>query len=102
MLHDRTAPMPHVVASSRDLVVVEPRLHRLGELLGVPAGDRRLVALVDEQPRAVVAAPDDREPATQLLAEQVEMQLARFDRLAWVLRLGRLPRAPVPDDDVAA
>src|SRR4029450_2329732 len=49
------------------------------------------------------ARPNDREAAADLLALERELQLAVLDRLAavWRLRLG-LPRAPVPDDDVAA
>ena len=75
-----------------------------------------LVALVDEQPLLALvllegadrlgagtpARPDDREPALHLLAVDAELQLAVVDRLLRIERGRlRLPRPPVPDDDVA-
>ena len=48
------------------------------------------------------ARPDDREPALELLAVEAELELAVLDALAPVERRRlRLPRPPVPDDDVA-
>ena len=50
-----------------------------------------------------VASPHEGEPAGELLAGQVHVQLTLGDGLGRILVLvGRGPRAPVPDDDVAA
>ena len=75
-------------------------------VLRIPAADRVVVVLVQQEPLLLVegrsggrSAParTGREP----LAEQVEVQLARAHRLCWVLGLVRSPRPAVPDDDVA-
>ena len=112
----RRLPDPEGVAVSLDLVVGPAGLDALRVVLGVPAGLRRIVLLVDQQPllalvvleggarrRAGAAAgPDDREAALHLLAAEAELQLAVGDGLPRIerRRLG-LPGAPVPDDDVA-
>ena len=99
-----------------DLVVGAAGLDALRVVLGVPAGDGVGVALVDQQPLLALvilerrarraagpaARAHDREPAAHLLAVDPELELALRDRRAGVggLVLG-LPRAPVPDDDVA-
>ena len=110
---------PDRVAVGLDVVVGAAGLDALRVVLGVPALLRIGAALVDEQPlvalvvlegagRRVVALapaaarPDDREPAGDLLAVQLELQLAGRDGGRGVEgRRLRLPGAPVPDDDVA-
>ena len=116
----RRLPIHSASRSALTSSLVRPVLTLCGMVLGVPAGHRGLVALVDEQPliaavvllegsRARVVAlalpaarPHDREAALQLLAVEAELQLAGLDRRGGVER-GRLglPGAPVPDDDVA-
>ncbi len=111
--------VPQGVAVGLDVVVGPSGLDALRVVLGVPAGARDLVPLVDEQPlvalvvlegtRAWVvrpapapARPHDREAPLQLLAVEAELELAIGDGAAPVerRRLG-CPGAPVPDDDVA-
>src|SRR4051812_24969602 len=75
-------------------------------VLRVPAVDRVLVALVQQQPFvlsvAAGAGADQHETAAQLLAVHVEMQLAGGQRGGRIVGVRRLPGAVVPDDDVAA
>jgi hypothetical protein len=74
-------------------------------LLGVPALDRVLVALVQEHPclaAALAVAADEHEPAAQLVPVDLRVQLSGLDRGAWVVGLHRLPGADVPHHDVAA
>ena len=74
-------------------------------VLGVPPLHRVLVALVEQHPLltgALGAAADEREVAVQLLAEQVEVQVAGLDGRDRVVGVGQLPRAPVPHDHVPA
>ncbi len=52
--------------------------------------------------RSARVATDEDEAAVQLLAVELEVQLAGGDRRGRVLRADRRPRAPVPDDDVTA
>ena len=52
--------------------------------------------------RARCAAAHEREVAAQLLAEQVEVEVAGLDGGERVVGVGQSPRAPVPDDHVAA
>ena len=87
------------------LVVGAPALHRAGMVLGVPArlGVTRRACGAAASPRlAPPPRPHQHEPTAQLLAVQVEVQLAGLDGGERVLALGRRPRAPVPDDDVTA
>ncbi len=108
---------PERVAGRLDLVVGPTGLDAPRVILRVPARRRVGVVLVDEQPRLTRIALSrpglhDREPATDLLAVQAELELAVVDRLARLrdrwgrlagLGLGRLglPGPPIPDDDVA-
>ena len=91
-----------------DLVVGAAGLDAGREVLGIPAIDRRLVALLDEQPLLALVAPaaaaagaDDGVATAQPLPEEAELQLARPDGARRVVGLLRLEGAPVPDDDVA-
>jgi hypothetical protein len=60
-----------------------------------------VVVLVEQQPLLLVAAsPDEHEPAPQLLAVQVEVQVAGIDGREGILALGERPGAPVPHDHV--
>ena len=64
-----------------------------------------LVALVEQHPLLALArraAAHEREVAVQLLAEQIEVQVAGLDGCDRVVGVGQLPRAPVPHDHVAA
>src|ERR1700722_2571706 len=72
-------------------------------ILGVPAGHRVVVILVQQQPLLVLApAADQDQPAAQFVAGDVHVQLAGRDPGRRVVGLGRFPRADVPDDHVAA
>ncbi len=105
---------PVGVAGGLDLVVRPAGLDARRVVLGVPAVDRRLVALLDQQPLlglVVLEGPlaglaptrlDDGVAAAELRALQAELQLAVGDRLPRVRGLGLgLPGPPVPDDHVA-
>ena len=77
-------------------------------VVGGPAVPRVLVVLVDEQPlvptrssAAGATAPDQGEPAGQLLPGQVEVQLACRDGGGGVVGVRGDPGAAVPDDHVA-
>ena len=97
--------------AGRDLVVGQSALHAGGVLLRIPAVDRRLVSLVDQQPLSRVAgAPQgvaptprlhDREAATQSLPVQSELQLALLQGRRRVIGLLGAEGPPVPDDHVA-
>ena len=87
-----------------DLVVGAAALHRPGVVLRVPALDGVVVVLVEQEPlrlAAAGAAAHEHEPTAQLLPLQVEVEIARVDRLHRVLAVGHLPGPPVPHDDVA-
>ena len=91
------------VADARSLVETihrQPGEHRV---VGQLHRARPPVPLLDEQPllAGVVLAlePDEGEPAAQLVAGQVEQQLAVGETGAEVLQFD--VRAPVPDDDAA-
>ncbi|GAA1525351.1 hypothetical protein GCM10009827_047570 [Dactylosporangium maewongense] len=75
-------------------------------VLRVPAVDRVLVALVQQQPVVLAVLlpprPDQDERPAQLLAVQPRVQLAGGHRGGGVRVLVRLPRPGVPHDDVAA
>ena len=74
-------------------------------IFGVPAGDRGIVVLVDQQPLLTIAlraSPHEGEPAGELATVEVEVHASVGDGLDRVVGLGELPRPPVPDDDVAA
>ena len=78
----RQVRAPQPVRVGLDLVVGAPAEHRAGVVLGVPAVDGVLVVLVQQQPlllAAELAVPvaHQHEPAAQLLAVQVGVQLAR-------------------------
>ena len=110
---------PQRVAVGLDVVVRSAGLDALRMVLGVPARDRGRAALGDEQPlialvvlegsgggvvalATAAARPDDRPAAIELLAVELELELAVRDRRRGVDgRRLRLPGAPVPDDDVA-
>ncbi len=107
-LRRRPVAVPLHVGGGRHLVVRPSRLDRPGVLLRVPSEQGVLVVLVQEQPlflaRPVLVPPDEDEPAGQLLALEVDVELALLDggdRLG-VGRAGGRPRPPVPHDDVAA
>src|SRR5262245_47650202 len=77
-------------------------------VLSRPAIAGVLVVLVEQQPLFLAGGvgprPYEHEPAAQLFAGQVGVQLAalyRVTRIRRIARLVRLPRAGVPDDDVA-
>ena len=102
----RRARIPHRVLAGEHLVVGSAGLDRLRQLVDVPVGIGRLVALVDQQPvvRAGLGAArlDQREAAAQLLAVEPELELALADGPARIVGFLRLERAPVPHDHVAA
>ena len=90
---------------SLHLVVGPPGLDRPRMILGVPPVHGVLVALVEQHPLLTGtgrAAANEGEVAVQLLAEQVEVQVAGLDGCDRVVGVGQLPRAPVPHDHVAA
>ena len=101
---------PHPIRIGLDLVVGATAEHGSGMVLGVPAVDGVLVALVDEEPllpassrpRAIPVATHQHQPAAQLVAVHVGVQLARGHRRGRVVGAARLPRADVPHDHVAA
>jgi hypothetical protein len=73
-------------------------------LLGIPAGLGGVVPLVQQQPVVLavgLVAPDEDEAALQLLAVEVEVQVALFEGLGRVGVTGRPPGPPVPHDHVA-
>src|SRR3954469_19578546 len=78
-LATRRAPAPR-----RDVVVRSTRLHAGRVILGVPALDRIRIPAVDQQPLvlapAIPAGPDEDERAAQLLAVELELQLAVAQR----------------------
>ena len=92
---------PHPLRVGLDLVVGPPAEHRGRVVLRVPAFDGVLVVLVQQQPLVAVPADQD-EPAAQLLAEQVGVEVAGPHRGRRVVGGVRGPGAPVPDDHVAA
>ena len=65
-----------------------------------------LVGFVEDEPlllaAAVLVAPDQHETTVQLLAEQVDVELAVGDGLDRIVGVHRFVGAPVPDDHVAA
>jgi hypothetical protein len=74
-------------------------------VLGIPACGGVLVALVDQHPllaRALRPKADQREVAAQLLAEQVEVQVACFDGFDRIVGVGQTPCTPVPHGHIAA
>ena len=94
---------PRGVGPGPDLVVGAAGLDRAGVVLGVPAGDGVVVVLVQQEPVPVASAAVDEDEATgQLLAAQVDVEIAGVDGGLRVVALGEGPGAPVPDDDVAA
>ena len=85
--------------------MVLPVLTDLRVILGVPSIHGVFVALVEQHPLLTGtgrAAADEREVAVQLLAEQVEVEVARLDGCDRVVGTGQLPGAPVPHDHVTA
>ena len=86
------------------LVVRAARLHRAWMVLGIPTGHGIVVALLDEEPllAPVVAPPDEREAAAQLVAVEGQVEIAARDLVERVVAFGQRPRSPVPHDDVAA
>ena len=78
-------------------------------LLGIPARDGVIVTLMEEKPRVAIglaavlvpaAGVDQREPTAQLLAEELELELAGCQRGRRIIGLLRLIRAPIPDDGI--
>src|SRR4029079_18308655 len=102
----RRSAIPHGVGPCLDLVVRTAGLHRLRQLVDVPARIRIVIALMYEQPvilaRVVAARLDDGEATAQLLTVEPELELAAGEGLARIVGLLRLPGPPVPDDDVAS
>src|SRR6185295_16285974 len=96
------------VARGGDLVERAARRDALGTIVHerrAVSRARLVVLLLDEQPLLAVGVPrsshaDERPAAAQLLAEELELQLARAVRLEGIA-VG-LPRAAVPEDDRAA
>ncbi len=74
-------------------------------LFGIPPGHGELVVLVQQQPLllagAVLAPPYQEEATPQLLAVQLEVQLAGLHRGHRVVVAHEGPRTPIPHDDVA-
>src|SRR5437868_6510011 len=102
----RSAPPRRSAAlEPTEVLVGSARLHRFGVVLRIPAGDGRVVVLVEEQPRLLAIAvglrPHEHEAALQLLALEVEVEFPVGDRPPRIVALGRLPRPPVPHDHVA-
>src|SRR5665213_2923856 len=87
---------------------------RSAVLFGIPARNGVCIALVEQQPLFLIsrrwtpvamcgtAGTDEHEPAPQLLALQVEVQLAISDGRRRILGADWPPRAPVPHDDVTS
>jgi hypothetical protein len=69
-------------------------------VLGVPAVHGELVVLVQQEPlllaEVVDPGADENEAATQLPAEQVDVQLALLDRPSRVRRVAGVVRFPAP------
>ena len=104
-LRGRQVRAPEPVRIGLDLVVRAAAEDGARVVLGVPALDGVLVALVQEHPllRAVpLAAAHEDEPAVELRPVDVRVELAGGDGGRRVVRTVRLPGAPVPDDDVPA
>src|SRR4029079_13027775 len=88
------------------LVVGAPGLHAGRKILGVPAGDRRIVALVEQQPLVGLGFPservalstrsDNRVAAMQPLPVQAELELAGGEGGRRIIGLFGGEGAPVP------
>ena len=89
-----------------DLVVGPAGLHRPWVVLGIPARRRRrrracAAAAIAPCCRRGLRRTSTNRPL-QLLAVEIEVQVARLDRGDRIVAVGGRPRAPVPHDDVAA
>src|SRR4051812_23921744 len=74
-------------------------------IFGIPALDRRVVVLVEEQPLlalALRAPPHQHEPSFELRPIEIEVELTGVDGGDGVVAAGLLPCAPIPHDDIAA
>ena len=99
--------VPHQVGFRRHLLVGAAAQHRPRVRLGVPPLHGVVVALVEQQPLGLAAAvpttlAHEDEAPSQLLGVDVEVQRAVGELPTGVGTVGWLPRAAVPDDDVAA
>ena len=93
-----------------DLIVRPPCAHACRMRFRIPSRDGVIVPLVEQQPGirvglasvlvAAAAGADQGESAAQLLAEQLEFQLASRQRRRRIIGLFRFVGAPVPDDHV--
>ena len=106
-LGGRSVAVPERVRRPGDVVVGAPRLDRLRVLLRIPTGHGVLVVLVDEQPLLLapplpLRRPHEHEAPGELLAVDVEVQIALRDGLGRIDPGLGAPPSPVPDDDVAA
>ena len=105
-LGGRSVAVPEGVRRPGDVVVGAPRLDRLRVLLRIPTGHGVLVVLVDEQPLLLapplpLRGPHEHEAPGELLALDVEVQIALRDGLGGIDPGFGAPPSPVPDDDVA-
>ena len=103
----RSVAVPERVRRPGDVVVGAARLDRLRVLLRIPTGHGVVVVLVDEQPLLLapplpLRGPHEHEAPGELLALDVEVQIALRDGLGRIDPGLGAPPSPVPDDDVAA
>ena len=106
-LGGRSVAVPERVRRPGDVVVRAAGLDRLRVLLRIPTGHRVLVVLVDEEPLLLapplpLRRPHEHEAPGELLAVDVEVQIALRDGLGRIDPGRGTPPPTVPDDDVAA
>jgi len=106
-LRRRSIALPRPLRSANlfDREVGDDRSRR--QLGDVDVGIRELIAMLEQEPLVPLAPRPSfdfhqRPLAEHLLPEHLERELARPDPFDRIFRLGELPRAAVPDDDVAA